>query len=136
MKIQRLAIFLTVINGVILILALTLVIRPAVSPDVVPVLRVHSLEVVDDLGKVRAQIIVLPPSIQDGKAYPDTVLFRLIDPNGRPGVKLDTSAEGSGFILTGNSERREWSGVQILAEGTGSTLRLLNKDGQEQIIQP
>lgn len=136
MKIQRLAIVLTVINSIILILVLTLVIRPAVSPDVVPVLRVHSLEIVDDQGKVRAQIIVLPASTQDGKAYPDTVLFRLIDPNGRPGVKLDTSAEGSELLLTGDSERREWNGVQVLAEGTGSTLKLLNKDGQEQIIKP
>ena len=137
MRIQRLTLVLTVVNLVMLILALTLVLRPAVSPPVAPVLRARALEIVDDQGKVRAQIIVVPAgAMPDGQAYPDTALFRLIDPNGRPGVKIDTSVDGSGLLLTGDSEKREWSGVQILAEGTGSRLRLLNKDGREQIIQP
>jgi hypothetical protein len=72
----------------------------------------------------------------DGTSYPETVLLRLIDPNGRPAVKLDASVEGSGLMLSGEAERGEWSGVQIRAEGTGSLLRLLNKDGREEVIQP
>ena len=94
------------------------------------------LEIVDNQGRVRAQIIVAPPTMQDGKTYPDTALLRLIDPNGRPGVKIQTSVDGSGLLLTGDSEQRDWSGVQVLAEGTGSVMRLLNKDGKEQLIQP
>jgi hypothetical protein len=72
----------------------------------------------------------------DGKKYPEGALFRLIDPNGRPGVKIGTSADGSGMSLAGDSERREWNGVQILAEGTGSTLKLTNKNGRVQVIKP
>jgi hypothetical protein len=137
MRFQRIAIVLTVINLVILVFTLTLVLRPAVSPPVATVIRTHALEIVDDQGKVRAEIIVVPAStMPDGQAYPDTALFRLIDPNGRPGVKIATSVDGSGLLLTGDSEKRDWSGVQIIAEGTGSRLRLLNKDGQEQVIQP
>jgi hypothetical protein len=137
MRIQRLAIVLTVINLVILIITLALVLRPAVSPPVAPVIRTRALEIVDDQGKIRAQIIVVPAgTMPDGQTYPDTALLRLIDPNGRPGVKIDTSADGSGLLLTGDSEKRDWSGVQILADGTGSRLRLLNRDGQEQVIQP
>ena len=100
-------------------------------------LRGRSLEIVDAHGNVRAQIIVAPASsMPDGTSYPETVLLRLIDPNGRPAVKLDASVEGSGLMLSGEAERGEWSGVQIRAEGTDSRLRLLNKDGREQVIQP
>jgi hypothetical protein len=137
MKVQRLAIVLTAINSIILMLVLTHIIAPAVPQGVAHVLRTRALEIVDSQGKVRAQIIVVPASfMQDGKSYPDTVLFRLIDPNGRPGVKLDTSVDGSGLLLTGDSLRSEWTGVQILAQGTGSLLKLLNRDGRVQVIQP
>jgi hypothetical protein len=136
MKIQRLAIALTVINLVILTFTLAHI-RPATAEGVAPVLRGRALEIVDDHGKVRAQIIVAPPTtMPDGKKYQETALFRLIDPNGRPGVKIGTSVDGSGMSLAGDSERREWNGVQILAEGTGSTVKLTNKNGREQLIKP
>jgi hypothetical protein len=38
--------------------------------------------------------------------------------------------------LAGDSERREWSGVQILAEGPDSSLKLTNRDGREHVIKP
>lgn len=137
MRIQRLAVALTVINSVILISVLILISRPAALTGVAPVLRGRSLEIVDAQGNVRAQIIVAPAStMPDGTSYPETVLLRLIDPNGRPAVKLDASVDGSGLMLSGEAERGDWNGVQVRAEGTGSRLRLLNKDGQEQVIQP
>lgn len=136
MKIQRLAFVLTVINLVILMFNLTYG-RPATADGVAPVLRGRALEIVDDTGKVRAQIIVAPPTtMPDGQKYAETALFRLIDPNGRPGVKIATSVDGSGMSLAGDSERRTWSGVQILASGTGSTVKLTNKDGREQLVKP
>jgi hypothetical protein len=135
MRIQRLAIVLTVINVVLLIFILALLIRTTVSPDVAPVLRAHALEIVDNQGNSRAQIIIAPATtLQDGTVYPETVVFRLSDPNGRPAVKLSASADGAILSLSGDSERTEWSGVQIL--GNGSLLKLVNRDGQEQIIQP
>jgi hypothetical protein len=136
MKPQRLTIILTAINLALLVFLLAQVIRPENSITVAPVLRTRLLEIVDDQGRVRAQILVTPPTAMDGKTYPDTALFRLIDPNGRPGVKIGTSVDGSGLLLTGDSERREWTGVQILAEGSGSVVKLLNRDGREQLIQP
>jgi hypothetical protein len=137
MRIQRLALVLTIINSVILISVLILVSRSAALPGVAPVLRGRALEIVDVQGNVRAQIIVAPASsMPDGTSYPETVLLRLIDPNGRPAVKLDASVEGSGLMLSGEAERGDWNGVQVRAEGTGSLLRLLNKDGREEVIQP
>ncbi len=137
MKTQRLTIVLTATNLLLMVFLLAQVIRPTDSITVAPVLRTRMLEIVDTQGRVRAQIIVAPPTtMKDGKTYPDTALFRLIDPNGRPGVKIQTSVDGSGLLLTGDSERRDWSGVQIIAEGTGSVVKLLNKDGREQLIQP
>jgi hypothetical protein len=136
MKTHRLAIVVTVINLVILTFNLAHE-RPATAEGVAPVLRGRALEIVDDRGKVRAQIMVTPPTtIPDGQRSADTTLFRLIDPNGRPSVKIGGSANGSGISLAGDSERREWSGVQILAKGTGSSLKLTNKDGREQLLKP
>jgi len=125
-----------VINLLILISVLSQV-GPATAKEAAPVLRGRGLEIVDDNGKLRAQIIIQPASTtKEGQKYPETVLLRLIDPNGRPGVKIGTSEDGSGMTLAGDSERREWNGVQILAKGAGSSLKLTNKDGREQLLKP
>src|SRR5690349_6192748 len=135
MQIQRFPVVLSVLNFILLAVVLTVLVRPVVTPDVAPVLRARALEIVDDQGRGRAQNIVAPAStLKDGTTYPETVLFRLSDPNGRPAMKLSASADGAILVLSGNSERTEWSGVQIL--GNGSVLKLVKSDGREQIIQP
>ena len=137
MKTQPVAISLSVINLVILAFILIRFRPMAAEHGIAPVLRGRSLEIVDEQGKVRSQIIVTTATTTpDGKSYPEGALFRLIDPNGRPAVKIGGSAEGSGISLAGDSERREWSGVQILAEGTNSSVKLTNKDGRQEIITP
>jgi hypothetical protein len=137
MKTQHVAIALTVINLVVLGV-IVLHLRPAVHEQgIAPVLRGRSLEIVDDHGRVRSQIIVTAATtMPDGKTYPEGALFRLIDPNGRPAVKIGGSAEGSGISLAGDSERREWNGIQILADGAASTVKLTNKDGRQEIVTP
>ncbi len=139
MRIQRIAIALTVINLLILITAMSRI-GSASTTQTVPMLRARGLEIVDDRGKVRAQIIVLPADTAAktarGQNYPETVLLRLIDPNGRPGVKIGTSVDGSGMSLAGDSERRDWNGVQILAESAGTSVKLTNKNGRKQVITP
>ena len=139
MRIQRIAIALTVINLLILVTAMSRI-GSAATTQTVPMLRGRGLEIVDDRGKVRAQIIVLPADTAAktarGQNYPETVLLRLIDPNGRPGVKIGTSVDGSGMSLAGDSERRDWNGVQILAESAGTSVKLTNKNGRKQIITP
>ena len=128
MKIQRIAIALTVVNLIILICLLAQM-RPATADGVVPVLRGRTLEIVDDQGKVRASIKVHPgdPSFKmpNGKiGYPETVMFRLIDPNGRPEVKLGASVEGGGLGLVGATDSTH---LILQAEGADSSLKLTNK---------
>jgi hypothetical protein len=106
---------------------------PASPPDVI---RGRALEIVDERGRVRASIAVLPEDpkvIWKGKPYPETVLLRLITADGRPNVKLGAGKNGSGLLVGGESDPTY---VQVLAEGGETTVRLKNKDGRERVIQP
>lgn len=135
MNTQRLAAVLTLIN--LLLLAFVLAgVRPAIPEGIAPVLSGRALEIVDDQGKVRAQLIVVPTTVMpDGQRYPETTLFRLIDTNGRPNVKIGASEDGAGMSLSGNAaDQSEWSGVQILAQGMNNSLKLRNRDGSEKLI--
>jgi len=137
MKTQRLLVVLTAVN---LGLLGYQVLRPrsagALTDDVPAVLRAHSIEIVDARGKVRASLSVLPEDpkvIWKGKPYPETVLLRLISPDGRPNVKLGASSMGGGLVIGGESNPTY---VQVLAEGGETTLKLINKDGTERVIKP
>ena len=137
MKTQRFVIVFTVINLVILIFNLSHL-RPATAEGVAPVLRGRALEIVDDQGRVRASIKLHPADqtfkMPDGKiGYPETVMFRLIDPNGRPEVKLGASEQGGGLGLIGVNDSTQ---VLLQAEGTESSLKLTNKNGRQQLIKP
>ena len=104
MKNQRLLVALTVLNLALLTFQ---VVRPriALAQEPAQVLRGRALEIVDDHGKVRAELRVFPPDpkhkLPNGDPYPETVLLRLIDPNGRPSVKLATDVRGGGLYLGG-----------------------------------
>jgi hypothetical protein len=134
MKTQRLALALTVINLVILMFALAQN-RPQAASNVAPVLRGQSLEIVDTQGRVRASIKVHPPSVfkPTGKKYPDTVMLRLVDPNGRPEVKIGASVDGGGLGFVGKADKTQ---VILQAEGPDASLKLANQDDQEQIMKP
>src|SRR5213075_2871181 len=83
------------------------------------VLRGRALEIVDDQGKVRASIQVYPASkMPNGKTYPETTLLRLIDPNGKPSVKLSTSVRGAGLMLQGEGE-----GTYLVLKGEDTSVR-------------
>ena len=108
----------------------------AATVDVPAVLRGHALEIVDARGKIRASITVIPEDstvIWKGKPYPETVLLRLMSPEGRPNVKLGASHMGAGLLIGGESNPTY---IQVLAEGGESTLKLINKDGTERVIKP
>jgi hypothetical protein len=137
MKTQRLAIALTVLNLVILTFIL-LRAKAAASTEVAPVLRGRALEIVDDQERIRAMIKIFPadPTVKmpDGTTgYPETVLLRLIDSKGGPHVKIAATEDGSAVSLGGESNPTH---VQVLARGTSTSLKLVNKDGQEQVIEP
>ena len=128
MKIQRALIALTVVNLGLLMFLLSQM-RPVEARSEAPVLRGRALEIVDDQGRARASIQVLP----SGKAYPETVILRLIDPNGRPSVKLTASVQGAGLGLGGESDATY---ATLSAIGAESALKLTNKAGREQVITP
>jgi hypothetical protein len=110
--------------------------RPAVAQGPAPVLRGRSLEIVDDQGRVRASLTVLPAGTSAaGDHSPETVLLRLITERGRPSVKIGASEEAAGMSLAGPTNTRD-TYVILEAKGTASSLRLRNEDGREQIVKP
>ncbi len=135
MKIQRLLIALTLVNLALLIFTLPQI-RPAVAEGVPPVLRGRALEIVDERGRVRASLNVLPAGTQpNGEAYAETVLLRLITERGRPSVKIGASEQAAGVSLAGPTNTKD-TYVILEAKGTASSLRLRNEDGREQIVKP
>ncbi len=137
MNAQRLLIALTVVNAVLLVLSLAQP-RAVVAQGVAPVLRGRTFEIVDDRGRVRASIAVLPadPAVKmpDGSTgYPETVLFRLITSKGRPTVKIAATEDGAVLALGGESDPTYAS---IAARGASTSLKLVNKDGRQQLIKP
>ena len=147
MKTQRILIALTVINlGLAMFLlaqirrvdARSVEARGVAGDNVLPVLRGRELEIVDDQGRVRASIKIHAGDpkfkMPDGKiGYPETVMFRLIDPKGRPEVKLGASVEGAGLGLAGETDTTY---ITLKAEGADSSLKMTNKDGRQQLIKP
>jgi hypothetical protein len=93
---QRLGVGLTLLNVGLLVLLLVAQYRPVSARQVVqPVLRGRALEIVDEQGRVRANILVHGPETVNGIRYPETVLFRMTDPTSGPVVKLTAAANGS-----------------------------------------
>ena len=135
MRSQRLLYALTALNLVLLLFILFSSTVPALaSTSVSPVLRGRALEIVDDRGRVRASIKLHPAHTFEptGKRYPETVMLRLIDPNGRPEIKIGASVEGGGLSLVGVSDSTQ---VLLLADNS-SSVRLKNRSGQERVIRP
>ena len=137
MNATKLLIALTLLNAVLLLLSFARLDAVAAN-DTTQVLRGRALEIVDDRGRVRASISVLPADphfkMPDGTTgYPETVLLRLITPEGRPNVKLGASMDGAGLGLGGKSDPTY---VQVLAQGSDTSLKLTDRNGREQLIKP
>jgi hypothetical protein len=139
---QRVMTALTLINlGVVIFLSLQFIGRAEASKSPT-VLRASGLEIIDAQGKVRSSIQIVPEGparmadgsvAKDGKIYPETVLFRLIRPDGRPSVKISTSEQGSGLTLGGGIDPTY---VVLDAQGGTPSLSLTDKDGRQQHIKP
>jgi len=133
MKMNRIAIGLTVIN-LVLVTILLAQFSPAQAKEykqpINSVLKGTALDIVDSLGRTRASISVLPPSIVDGKKYPQTVLLRLIDSKGKPIVKLSAAEDGSGLMLIDESD----DGVILHARDGEGSIKFTSK-GKEKIIK-
>jgi hypothetical protein len=99
----------------------------------------RALEIVDDHGRVRAEIKVLPaqPTVKmpDGTTgYPESVLLRLLDSQNGPHVKLSATEDGSGLALGGQTGTRGYT--QLLSRGPrGPFIKIVANDGKEQTIK-
>jgi len=135
MKNQRLLFVLTFVNLAILMFGVV-GIRPTAAQDIAPVLRGRALEIVDEAGRVRASISVLPAgSSARGDRFQETVLLRLITERGRPSVKIGSSEESAGLSFAGPTGTSD-TYVVLEAKGTASSLKLRNEDGKEQVVKP
>ena len=134
MKIQRIAIAVTIINLVIMSILLTKMNFATAQPQQKKsqVLRGSGLEIVDSLGKIRASISFHAVVEKDGVTYPAGILLRLIDSKGQPSVKIGAAEDGAGISLANELQGY----VQILAKESGGFLKIKNADGKEQVIKP
>ena len=131
MKTQRLLVVLTVLNLGLLafLLAQTRVhvgsrgVRVWTNLDG-SVLRGRALEIIDDQGRTRAAISLL--QADQAASYPETMILRLIDQNGRPSVKLSTSERGGLLALVSDTQD-----TYVQLSGRALTV---TKDGQRQAI--
>jgi hypothetical protein len=135
MKIQRLLVVLTLVNVALLAFPLAQM-HPAAAHAAAPVIRARALEIVDERGRVRASIQVLPASRQkNGELSPETVLLRLITEQGRPSVKIASSEEAAGLSFAGPTGTRN-TYLILESKNTASSLTLKNEDGRELVVKP
>lgn len=132
MNAHRIAMGLAISNALLLTLLLLQGQAPPGSAapasqgqQVVPLLRVRQLELVDESGLVRAQLMVAQPG--------DEVLFRMRSPRGLIRVKLGANETGSGLVLADGSQQ---PGVTLHAKSTGSSVNVMNRDGRSREIKP
>jgi hypothetical protein len=123
MNTLRIAVALGALNFTILVGAAVQT-RAAGAQGREDILRGRALELVDEGGKTRARIDVEP----NGE-----VVFRLLDQEGTIRVKLGAGKDGSGLLLANDATE---PGVHILAKATGSSIKVVNKDGRERVIAP
>ena len=135
MKMQRIAIAVTVINLVLMVVLLTKI-NPATAQkgqtNKLQVLRGSGLEIIDSSGKLRASITFHAPVEQDGKIYPAGVLLRLINTKGQPSVKIDASEDGGGLSFSNEKDGY----IQMAAKESGGFLKIKDPDGKEQVVKP
>lgn len=139
MKLQRFLVFLSVANLALVLVVFALGgVRAAATESVAPVLRGRALEIVDTTGRIRASITLVPADptfkMPDGTiGYPETVLLRLINSKGRPNIKIAATESGAGVLAGAEGDA---TFVQVLAEGTSSTIKLSSSQGRVNVIKP
>ena len=127
---------LTAVNIGVLLLNVAQHTVPALAQEPVPVLRARALQIVDEQGRVRASLSVLPASTTaTGAAHQETVLLRLITEQGRPSVKLAASEQASGLSVAGPTGTKDAYAI-LEANAASSSLKLRAEDGREQILKP
>lgn len=123
MKSRRIVVPLIVINVIVLLSVLANE-GSALVQSISPVLRGRALELVDSGGQIRARL----NAESNGE-----VVLRLFDQSGAIRVKIGASQKGSGLVLLNDSTE---VGIHLLAKDTGSSLKLIDKNGRQRLISP
>ena len=133
MSSARIATGLALVNAALLLVLIAGQVRSASASQASPALLWGTgLEIVDQRGRLRASISVLPPTTVEGKQYPETVILRLIDPAHGPIVKLTASSDGSALGLSDDKD----GGLQLFARDTASFVRVMDRPGQVRAVWP
>lgn len=120
---------LTAANLVLLLgIGLTQVL-PAIAQGGMGILRGSAFELVDPRGRVRASLSIQP----EVEGASETVLFRLIHPNGQPSVKISASMTGAGLSFVGGDDE---SYIILEADGPESRLKMVEQGGREHLVSP
>ena len=86
-----------------------------------------------NVNSARSPSDVYTWSVAGGKSVTAQSILRLIDPDGRPAVKLGASVQGAGLGLVGAADSTH---VLLEAQGSESSLKLTNKEGRQRLIKP
>ena len=124
MTLRRLLTVLTIVNFGLLIFLLAQI-RPVGAQEVAPVLRTRALEIVDEQGRVRANLKI--------DHDPEVTILHMTDQNGRIRVKLGADSDGSGVVLLNNTQA---PGIQMKADGRGSVITWTDNAGRAHAVQP
>ena len=134
MKIQRIAIAITIINLVLMVVLLAKMNAATAQKEQnnLQVLRGSGLEISDKEGRIRASITFHDAVVKDGVTYPAGVLLRLIDSKGQPSVKIGAAEDGGGLSFANEKDGY----IQLIAKESGCFLKIKNADGKEQVVKP
>jgi hypothetical protein len=136
MESTRFVLVFTALNFSILVALLAQNLGSARAENEPPVLRGRGLQIVDEQGRVRASISILPGAdSRDGTVHGETVLLRLITERGRPSVKIGASEQTSGVSVAGPTGTTSTYAILEARDGN-TTLRLRSEDGKERSVQP
>lgn len=129
---SRILAAVTVLNAALALVAVSQWhVANAAAAGAADVLRARKLEIVDERGRVRASIVVHPADARarmpDGSPQEESVVLRLINGDGRPGVKLASSENDVGLALI----RAQGHYIQVFADGVKVTA-----DGRQRATWP
>lgn len=128
---HRFLVAITILNGAFAMLSASQARQVNAAPEPAQVLRGRGLEIVDDNGRVRASIKIHPadPNVRmpDGTTQEESAVLRLVNPDGRPGVKLASSDRAAGLALIA----RQGDYIQVFADGIKVT-----RDHRERAAWP
>lgn len=134
MKIQRIAIAITIINLVLMVILLAKMNAATAQKEQInlQVLRGSGLEIIDKEGRIRASITFHDAVVKDSVTYSAGVLLRLIDSKGQPSVKIGAAEDGGGLSFANEKDGY----IQLISKESGGFLKIKNADGKEQVIKP